>query len=115
VTLPIDISFQDIPHSKAVEEAVTHQVNHLGRICDQITRCRVSLALEARHQQQGRPFSAHIGVTMPHHAPISSKASDEDVYVALREAFAQLERMVAETVQKHRPRADQHGDQTAGT
>lgn len=113
--LPIDISFQDIPHSKAVEEAVTHQINHLSHICDQITRCRVILSLEAKHQQQGRPFSVHIGVTMPHHAPLSSKASDEDVYVALRDAFAHMERMVAEAVQKRRPRADQQADQTAGT
>lgn len=110
--LPIDISFQDIPHSKAVEEAVTHQANHLSRICAQVTHCRVSIALEAKHQQQGRPFSVHIGVTMPHHEPLSSKASDEDVYVALRDAFAQVERMAVEAVQKRRSHADQPTGQT---
>ncbi|KHK58279.1 ribosomal subunit interface protein [Ralstonia sp. A12] len=105
--LPIDISFEDIPHSKAVEEFVTHQVSHLHRICGQIMRCRVSLALGAKHQQQGRPFNVHVGVTMPRQTYLSSKASDTDPYVALREAFAHVERIVVETVRKHRPSADQ--------
>ena len=96
MSLPVDISFQGIAHSKAIEEAVVNRAGHLKHIRGDLIRCRVSLALGAKHQHQGKPFDVHVQVFAPHQAHVSSNASNEDPYVALQEAFAHVERMLVE-------------------
>lgn len=103
MTIPVDISFQGLPHSKAIEDAVAHQITRLERLRSHITRCRVSLAQTARHQQQGRPFSVHVDVTTPLSDHISSTTAEEDPYLAVREAFSHVERMLIEAAQKQHP------------
>lgn len=103
MSLPVDISFQGVPHSKAVEEAVVIRVDHLTHIHRDIVRCHVSLALGAKHQHQGKPFDVHVDVFTPHQTHVSSYASNEDPYTALREAFTHVERMLEEADGKHRP------------
>ncbi|CAJ0779654.1 hypothetical protein LMG7141_00913 [Ralstonia condita] len=111
VTIPVDISFQGLPHSKAVEDAITHQITRLERLRSHITRCRVSLVQTARHQQQGRPFTVHVDVTTPLSDHISSTTAEEDPYLALREAFSHVERMLVEAAQRQHPG---HGGRAAG-
>ena len=107
MSLPIDISFQGLLHSKAVEEAVVNQANRLTRIRNDITRCRVSLTLGAKHQHQGKPVDVHVVITTPHQTHISSKTSNEDAYLALNESFAHVERMLVDAAQKRQPHAGQ--------
>jgi ribosome-associated translation inhibitor RaiA len=96
MSVPVDISFQGIPHSKAVEEAVINHADRLKRIRADLMRCRVSLAVGAKHQHQGKPFDVHVHVFTPHQTHVSSNTSNEDPYVALREAFTHVERMLVE-------------------
>ncbi|CAJ0887792.1 hypothetical protein R20233_03267 [Ralstonia sp. LMG 32965] len=96
MSVPIDISFQGIPHSKAVEDAVIHRADRLKRIRGDLVRCRVSLAVGAKHQHQGKPFDVHVHVLTPHRTHVSSSTSHEDPYVALHEAFTHVERMLVE-------------------
>jgi len=72
VTIPVDLSFQGLPYSNAIEEAVAHQLSRLERLRSHITRCRVSLSQEAKHQQQGRPFSVRVDLVTPLSDRISS-------------------------------------------
>ena len=102
MSLPIDISFQGVPHSKAVEEAVVTHASRLTRIRDDIVRCRVSLIMGAKHQHQGKPFDVHVHVITPHQTHVSTNTSSEDPYVALHEAFTHVERMLAEANGKRR-------------
>ncbi|SFQ09272.1 HPF/RaiA family ribosome-associated protein [Ralstonia sp. NFACC01] len=100
MSLPVDISFQGIPHSKAVEETVATLADRLKRIRGDLIRCRVSLAVGAKHQHQGKPFDVHVNVLTPHETHVSSNSSNEDPYVALREAFTHVERMLVEANDK---------------
>jgi ribosome-associated translation inhibitor RaiA len=96
MSVPVDISFQGIPHSKAVEEAVINHADRLERIRADLMRCRVSLAVGAKHQHQGKPFDVNVQVFTPHQTHVSSNTSNEDPYVALHEAFSHVERMLVE-------------------
>ncbi|GCB05164.1 HPF/RaiA family ribosome-associated protein [Ralstonia sp. SET104] len=96
MSVPVDISFQGIPHSKAVEEAVIDRVERLKRLRGDLLRCRVSLAVGAKHQHHGKPFDVHIHVFTPHQTHVSSNTSNEDPYVALHEAFTHVERMLVQ-------------------
>lgn len=59
-------------------------------------RCVVANAL------QGRPYGARIDLTLPQAELVVNKIEDEDVYVALRDAFQAIRRQLEEIVdQRH--------------
>ncbi|AIO68228.1 ribosome hibernation-promoting factor, HPF/YfiA family [Burkholderia oklahomensis] len=105
--LPLEISIQGMPRSDALEEAVARHAAKLERYCADIIRCRVSVILDDKHKRQGKPFDVHIDVTIPGHELVSNRESDEDVYVALRDAFKNAERMLDDAVSKRRDRTRQ--------
>ena len=105
MSLPVDISFQGVAHSKAVEEAVIDRADRLTRIRGDLERCRVSLTVGAKHQHKGKPFDVHVHVFAPHQTQVSSNTSHEDPYVALHEAFTHVERMLVEANGKRSPQS----------
>ncbi|MCO5398866.1 HPF/RaiA family ribosome-associated protein [Ralstonia soli] len=105
MSLPVDISFQGVPHSKAVEEAVVSRASRLTHIRDDIMRCRVSVALGGKHQHQGKPFDVHVHVFTPRQTHVSSNTSHEDPYTAVHEAFTHVERMLVESNGKRRAKS----------
>ncbi|KGS06971.1 HPF/RaiA family ribosome-associated protein [Burkholderia sp. ABCPW 111] len=102
MTLPLEVSIQGMPRSNALEEAVARHAAKLERHCADIIRCRVSVILDDRHKHQGKPFDVHVDVTIPGREIVSNRESDEDVYVALRDAFSNAERMLDDAVNKRR-------------
>ncbi|KVD72635.1 ribosomal subunit interface protein [Burkholderia sp. ABCPW 14] len=105
--LPLEISIQGMSRSDALEEAVTRHAAKLERYCADIIRCRISVILDDKHKHQGKPFDVHIDVTIPGRELVSNRESDEDVYVALRDAFKNAERMLDDAVNKRRDRTRQ--------
>ncbi|AJX33242.1 HPF/RaiA family ribosome-associated protein [Burkholderia oklahomensis] len=105
--LPLEISIQGMPRSDALEEAVARHAAKLERYCADIIRCRVSVILDDKHKRQGKPFDVHIDVTIPGHELVSNRESDEDVHVALRDAFKNAERMLDDAVSRRRDRTRQ--------
>jgi hypothetical protein len=91
VTLPLDISFQDFPHSKAIEEAVIKQANSLGGVQAEIARCRVRLMQAPRQQAYNRAVRVHVDVMTRHHRHLSGQALSDDAREALCEAFREVE------------------------
>jgi ribosome-associated translation inhibitor RaiA len=57
---------------------------------------------QALHHQQGRQFRVHIDVRVPGKEVVANRDHDEDVYVALRDAFDSVKRQLEETVRVRR-------------
>lgn len=112
--LPLQISFHGIDHSDAVEERIRAKAAKLEQYCDKIVGCRV--AVERHHantsnlHHKGEPFHIRIDVTVPgtelvvRRDPKDSHVN-EDIFVALRDAFQAMERQVKEFAAKQRPSA----------
>jgi ribosome-associated translation inhibitor RaiA len=98
---PLQISLHGVAPSNALVLAIRERATWLERFCDRMTSCRVALALEGRHQRQGRQFSVHIGIKVPHGEIAVTREHDQNVRIALREAFdaarRQLEDYARET------------------
>ncbi|CAM8753217.1 HPF/RaiA family ribosome-associated protein [Burkholderia pseudomallei] len=105
--LPLEISIQGMPRSAALEEAIARHAAKLERYCAEIIRCRVSVILDDKHKHQGKPFDVHVDVTIPGREIVSNRESDEDVYVALRDAFGNAERMLDDAASKRRDQTRQ--------
>lgn len=84
---PLQISMHGIERSNALYDAVRQNAEKLERCYEHITSCRVVLELDGRHKRQGRKFSVRIDLEVPGGDIGVTGEHDEDVQVALREAF----------------------------
>lgn len=106
--LPLDLRFIGMAPSPALEEAVQGKVAQLDRFGSEVMACRVTIEQEHKHQNQGRPFSVRIDVTLPGHELAINRVQDEDAYVALRDAFDAARRKVDESMRIRRGEVKQH-------
>lgn len=105
---PLEIRFIGMELSDAVEAAARRKADKLDRFRPDIMACRVTIELAARHQQQGRSFAVRVDVTVPDHELSVHRVHDEDVYVALREAFDDMRRQLEDSVRRVRGQEKLH-------
>jgi ribosomal subunit interface protein len=95
--IPLQITLRDIAHSPTLEARIREKVAGLERSHPRITSCRVTVTDSGKHHQQGRQFEVRIDVRESAHAEIVvNRKHDEDVYVALRDAFDSAKRQLEE-------------------
>jgi ribosomal subunit interface protein len=99
---PLNVLFLGMDASDAVEAAARKKANRLGRFCPDILSCRVTIEVANKHQLQGRPFSVRVDVRIPEHELSVSRVHDEDVHVALREAFDDMKRQLKDSMRRTR-------------
>jgi ribosomal subunit interface protein len=111
---PLQITFHGMERSDAVEDAVRRKCEHLERFAADIMSCRVVVDLKQRHRHQGRPFGVSIELTLPGRELVVDRVQDEDVYVALRDAFDDMKRQLEDAVRQRRGDEKQHARELHG-
>jgi len=106
--IPLQITFQGIPRSDALEAAIRERATKLEAFYPRMTSCHVVVEENRRHKQQGRLFNLRIDMRVPGHELVVNRDSDEDVFVALRDAFDAAKRMLADEVRLQRQDVKQH-------
>ena len=106
--LPVQITFHGMEASDAVEAAVRDKLGHLERFSASIMSCRVAIDLLQKHRQQGRPFGVRIDLTFPGRELVVDRVEDEDVYIALRDAFDDMKRQLEDAVRQQRGKEKRH-------
>jgi ribosomal subunit interface protein len=112
--VPVQVTFRDMPVSDAVEAACWDEAAKLERYFERITSCRIVVAASHRHHRKGNLFEVRIVLNVPGSEIVVNREpanhhSDEDVYVAVREAFDTARRQLEEYVdrlRRHVPVAD---------
>ena len=112
---PVQITFRGMERSDAVEAAVRRRLEHLDRFGADLMACHVVVELTQKHQHQGRPFSVRIDLTMPGRELVVNRVADEDVYVALRDAFDDMTRQVEDAERQRRGDVKAHARPLHGT
>lgn len=109
--IPVQITFHGIDHSDAVEERIREKAAKLTQLCDRITGCRV--VIETHHKnnsamhRKGEPFHVGLTVTVPG-AELAVKRDpkdpyvNEDINIAIRDAFESMERQVKDYAARSR-------------
>ena len=101
--IPLQITVRDMPRSDALDARIRDKVAGLERFHPRITSCRVIVAESRKHHQQGRRFEVDLYIRIPGHAEIvANHHNDEDVYVALRDAFASATRQLEDATREKR-------------
>ena len=91
--VPLQIAFEHLDHSDALEVVVRKEAKRLERFHDRITSMRVVLARPQHRRHEGDTYSVRIHIAAPggRHIDISRDPSatgrHEDMHVTIRDAF----------------------------
>jgi ribosome-associated translation inhibitor RaiA len=99
---PLELRFLGMEPSAAVEAAARDKADKLDQFCGELMACRVTVEAMHKHKRHGRPFAVRVNVTLPGHELSVDRVQDEDVYVALRDAFDDMRRQVEDAARRMR-------------
>lgn len=111
--LPLQITFRNVPPSKAVEAKVRERAEKLERITDNIMACRVTVEAPHKHHYKGSTFQVRIDLTVPGNEIVVSRDpglnhAHENVYVAVRDAFNAVRRQLEDYVRQRQGKVKHH-------
>jgi len=84
---PLQITFRGLPSSDALEARIREKADKLQEFHARITSCRVVVEEQHRHKRQGKQFTVRVDIRVPGSEIVIDRDHDEDVYVAVRDAF----------------------------
>jgi ribosomal subunit interface protein len=84
---PVQITVRDMAHSEALDEHIRVKAAKLEQYFSPITSCRVVVEAPHKHSHQGRQYAVLLDITVPGQEIVVNHEHDEDVYIALRDAF----------------------------
>jgi ribosomal subunit interface protein len=100
--LPLQVTFRNIPPSEAIETHINEKAAKLDKFYDRIMSCRVVVDSTQRRQRQGKLFGVRIDITVPRKELAVTREENEDVYVAIRDAFDTASRRLEEHARRER-------------
>ena len=108
--IPLQISLHGIGRSNALYNAIQEKVEKLARYYNHIMSCRVVLELAGRHKRHGRQFTARIDLKVPGGEIVINREHDEDVQIALRDAFDAARRKLEDYGREQRGDVKHHAE-----
>ena len=106
--LPVQVTLRDIAPSEAVEGYIRERAAKLDAFYDRIMGCRVVVEAPVRHHRKGGPFKVRIDLTVPGDELVVNRQSDDDLYVAIREAFDAMRRRLEDYARRQRGSVKAH-------
>jgi ribosomal subunit interface protein len=91
-----------IERSEALEADIRSHAAKLEQFHPRITSCRVTVEETRKHHQQGHQFTVRIDLRVPGGEIVVTRDHNEDVYVAVRDAFDSAKRQVEEVIREKR-------------
>lgn len=104
----LQITCKDIPLTPAVESNIRKKAEKLKKFYDRIINCRVVIELPQKHKHQGKLYNVRIDVSVPGKELVVTRKIDQDIYVAVRDAFAALTRQLEEHARKRQGNVKTH-------
>ena len=105
---PLELRFIGMDPSEAVEAAAIAKASKLDQFRPDIMTCRAVVELSDKHRHQGKTYAVRVDVTVPGHEFSVDRVHDEDVYVALRDAFDDMKRQLQDSVRRVQDQVKQH-------
>lgn len=117
---PLQITFRGMEPSEAVERRIREKADELERFQGQIIGCHVTVESPHHHSQQGATFSVRLDVRVPQGEIVVNRDpgrnhAHEDVYVAIRDAFAAAVRQLEDHARQRRGKVKHHEEPEQGT
>ena len=110
---PLQVVFNGLDHSDAVEEHIRDSVEKLEQYSDDIVGCRVVVERRHHSHRKGNLFHVLIELSLPKRQLVVNREpqdrhAHEDVLVTLRDAFNAARRRLKRRVQRRRGKIKSH-------
>ena len=102
---PLQITIRHMASSPALTARIHEEVEKLSMHCPDIVNCRAVIEQRDRHKSQGRSSNVRVALLVPGEELVVNHDHDEDVYVAVRDAFATLSRRLEDFIRRRRDAA----------
>ena len=119
--IPLQVSFEGIDHSDAVEARIREEAGKLEQFYPRITSMRVVAARPQHRHHHGDPYRIRVHLKLPGAADIEisrdpvETGAHEDVYVTIRDAFKAARRQLQDLVRKRQGHVKEHEAPPHGT
>jgi ribosomal subunit interface protein len=100
--IPLQITARDIELTDTIKAEITEKAEKLDSYYDSIIRCRVVVECPKRHPHEGKLYEVHIYMTVPGGELAVKRASNEDLYVSIRDAFHAARRRLEDFAREQR-------------
>jgi ribosomal subunit interface protein len=98
----IQITVRDMPHSLALESEIRKKADKLNQFYHHINSCHVTVQIPQKHKHQGKLYSVHIDLGVPGNTLVVNHKIDENVHIAIRDAFRAAQRQLSSYSHKRR-------------
>ncbi|HXU92791.1 MAG TPA: HPF/RaiA family ribosome-associated protein [Gallionella sp.] len=112
--IPLQITIRGAAHSEELETHIRNKARKLDEFFEHITSCRVVVEVPHKHQHQGKMYNVRIDIGVPGHEIVVNRDLNEDVYVALRDAFDAAKRQLEDYVRRQRGEVKAHEEKRTG-
>jgi cold shock CspA family protein len=99
---PVQITFHDFSLTEPVEAEIRAKAAKLETYYDNILGCKVVVEAPVHHHHKGGPFKVRIELAVPGNDLVVNHKDDEELSVAIREAFHAMRRQLEDYVRQRR-------------
>lgn len=110
----LQVAFEGIRHSDAVEACIREEAEKLEQFFGRMTCGRVAVARPQHRHRKGNPYSIRIHLAVPDAADIAVSrepgpmGAHKDIYAAIRDAFKAARRQLQDAVRKRSVHMKEH-------
>jgi ribosomal subunit interface protein len=105
---PLQITQHNLSLSDVAEQRIRSQVAKLEQFCGRIISCHVTVDAPHHHKHKGECYDVKITIAVPGEELVIRHEPDEDLYVAIRDAFDAARRKLQEHVERRSGEARLH-------
>jgi ribosomal subunit interface protein len=106
--IPLQITGRDVELTEAIENSIRQKAKKLELFYDQIMRCRVVVEAPHKRQRKGVLYNVRIDIKVPDGELVVKKEHNEDLYVAIRDAFNSARRQLQDYSRQRRGEIKYH-------
>lgn len=100
--IPLQISSRKLSLSSSTIEVIKHKVQKLELFFDKIIACRIMVETPHRHKNHGSLYNVTIDISIPGGELVVKREANEDMLVAVRDAFEAARRQIAQHSKKRK-------------
>ncbi len=111
--IPLQITFRHMESSAAVEDRIRNEAAGLDQFYNQIMSCRVVVEAPHAHHRKGKLFHISIDLKVPGKELVANRGhsqdhAHEDIYVAIRDAFNEMQRQLEDHLRHQHGKVKEH-------
>ena len=99
---PVQITSSDFSLTESVQADIRTKAAKLDTYYDHIIGCKVVVEAPVHHHHKGGPFKVRIELSVPGKDLVVNHKDDEELSVAIREAFHAIRRQIEDYVRQRR-------------